>query len=170
MIQRLLNSRNLVASLLAAAAGLVLYRKVPFPEQNFFVELIYLWAYPIFLALKYCYVLFLYTTPYTLYSFLLSGIYIFALRIPAAVRPGTLTRYPEPLTRDDLFLVIGEVHNERRPGPSASPKTLTKLKNAQAVVLAYDGFNPLAPTFCYLKPYYNDPNKTYFRQLAQGEH
>jgi len=24
------------------------------------------------------------------------------------------------------------------------------------------------PTFCYLKPYYNDPNNSYFRQLAEG--
>jgi len=23
--------------------------------------------------------------------------------------------------------------------------------------------------FCYLKPYYNDVNKSYFRQLADGE-
>jgi Nucleotidyl transferase AbiEii toxin, Type IV TA system len=27
----------------------------------------------------------------------------------------------------------------------------------------------LPPMFCYLKPYFNDPNKSYFRQLADGE-
>jgi hypothetical protein len=27
----------------------------------------------------------------------------------------------------------------------------------------------MPPTFCYLKPYYNDPNKSYFQQLAEGE-
>jgi TraM recognition site of TraD and TraG len=48
-------------------------------------------------------------------------------------------------------------------------KTFTELKNAQAVVIAYDGLNPMPPAFCYLKPYYNDPNKTYFRQLEEGE-
>jgi type IV secretory pathway VirB2 component (pilin) len=47
-------------------------------------------------------------------------------------------------------------------------KVFTELKNAQAVVIAYDGFNPMPPTFCYLKPYYNDPNKSYFQQLAEG--
>jgi len=47
-------------------------------------------------------------------------------------------------------------------------KTFTELKNAQAVVIAYDGLNPMPPAFCYLKPYYNDPNKTYFRQLEEG--
>ena len=48
-------------------------------------------------------------------------------------------------------------------------KTFTELKNAQAVVLAYDGLNPLPPTLMYLKPYYNDVNKSYFCQLADGE-
>jgi hypothetical protein len=48
-------------------------------------------------------------------------------------------------------------------------KTFTELKNAQSVTIAYDGLNPMAPTFCYLKPYYNDVNRSYFEQLARGE-
>jgi hypothetical protein len=47
-------------------------------------------------------------------------------------------------------------------------KTFTELRNAQSVVIAYDGLNPIPPTFCYLKPYYNDPNKSYFEQLQEG--
>ncbi len=47
-------------------------------------------------------------------------------------------------------------------------KTFMELRNAQAVTLAYDGLNPKPPMFCYLKPYYNDPNKNYFKQLAEG--
>ena len=47
-------------------------------------------------------------------------------------------------------------------------KTFMELRNAQSVVLAYDGLNPAPPTFCYLKPYYNEPNHSYFRQLAEG--
>ena len=48
------------------------------------------------------------------------------------------------------------------------PKVFSELKNAQAIVLAYDGLNPWPPTYCYLKPYYLDPNISYFEQLAQG--
>jgi hypothetical protein len=48
-------------------------------------------------------------------------------------------------------------------------KTFTELKNAQSVTLAYDGLDPLSPTLCYLKPYFNDVNKSYFRQLADGQ-
>jgi hypothetical protein len=49
------------------------------------------------------------------------------------------------------------------------PKVFAELKNAQAVVLAYDGQNPLPPTYCYLKPYYLNPNVSYFDQVARGE-
>ena len=47
-------------------------------------------------------------------------------------------------------------------------KTFMELRNAQAVAIAYDGLNPMPPMFCYLKPYYNDPNKSYFEQLEKG--
>jgi hypothetical protein len=48
-------------------------------------------------------------------------------------------------------------------------KTFTELRNAQSITIAYDGLNPIPPTFCYLKPYYNDPIKSYFEQVAAGE-
>ena len=48
-------------------------------------------------------------------------------------------------------------------------KTFTELRNAQSVTIAYDGSNPMPPMFCYLKPYFNDVNKSYFRQVADGE-
>ena len=48
-------------------------------------------------------------------------------------------------------------------------KTFTELKNAQSITLAYDGLNPLPPMFCYLKPYNNDVNESYFQQLADGQ-
>jgi hypothetical protein len=47
-------------------------------------------------------------------------------------------------------------------------KTFTELRNAQSVVMAYDGLNPIPPCFCYLKPSYNDPNQSYFQQLEEG--
>ena len=47
-------------------------------------------------------------------------------------------------------------------------KTFAELRNAQSVTIAYDGLNTSPPMFCYLKPYYNDPNRSYFQQLAEG--
>jgi hypothetical protein len=56
------------------------------------------------------------------------------------------------------------LHNDFR----FDPRVFMELQNAQSVAMAYDGLNPLSPRFCYLKPYYNDPNESYFVQLAKG--
>ena len=47
-------------------------------------------------------------------------------------------------------------------------KAFAELQNAQAIVLPYDGLNPLPPTRCYLKPYYLDPHTSYFDHVAAG--
>jgi len=47
-------------------------------------------------------------------------------------------------------------------------KVFTELRNAQSIVIAYDGLNPIPPCYCYSKPYYNDANKSYFQQLEEG--
>jgi hypothetical protein len=49
------------------------------------------------------------------------------------------------------------------------PKVFGGLQNAQAIVLPYDGLNPLPPQFCYLKPYYLKPQVSYFDHAAKGE-
>jgi TraM recognition site of TraD and TraG len=48
-------------------------------------------------------------------------------------------------------------------------KVFSELKNAQAIVLAYDGLNPMPATYCYLKPHFLDPTVSYFEQLRRGE-
>ena len=49
-----------------------------------------------------------------------------------------------------------------------APRVFTELQNAQAIALPYDGFNPLPPQYCYLKPHYLDVNASYFDHVAQG--
>jgi hypothetical protein len=48
------------------------------------------------------------------------------------------------------------------------PRVFTELQNAQAIVLPYDGVNPLPPQFCYLKPHYLDVQTSYFDHLTSG--
>jgi TraM recognition site of TraD and TraG len=48
------------------------------------------------------------------------------------------------------------------------PRVFTELQHAQAIVVPYDGLNPLPPQFCYLKPYYLDPQVSYFDHVARG--
>ena len=49
-----------------------------------------------------------------------------------------------------------------------TPRVFTELQHAQAVVLPYDGLNPLPPQYCYLKPYYLDVQTSYFDHVAEG--
>ncbi len=49
-----------------------------------------------------------------------------------------------------------------------SPRVFTQLQNAQAIVLPYDGINPLPAQFCYLKPYYLNVERSYFDHLERG--
>ena len=52
--------------------------------------------------------------------------------------------------------------------PTFEPKVFSELKNAQAIVLAYDGTNPQPPCYCYLKPHYLDVQASYFDQATGG--
>ena len=51
---------------------------------------------------------------------------------------------------------------------SLRPRVFTQLQNAQAIVLPYDGINPLPPQYCYLKPHYLDVQTSYFDHLERG--
>src|SRR5688572_18109528 len=48
------------------------------------------------------------------------------------------------------------------------PRVFMELQNAQAVVLPYDGLNPLPPQYCYLKPYYLDAQTSYFDHVSRS--
>jgi len=125
MIQRVLASKGLVAYVLACGTGLSLYFRWPFPTNDLMLHLIALRAPTIYLGFKYTYTLFLFSTPYIAYSLVLSGIYIFAHRPPRHPKPRELPPYPNAADRQDLFLVLGEVHDPRTPVPSSEPYWLT---------------------------------------------
>lgn len=153
MIQRLLNSKNFLACLLAAATGMFLYIRMPFPEDNLFFELMFLWARPVFLGFKYSYIVFLYTTPYIAYSFLLSGLYIFALKIPQRIRPGRLPAFPDVRKNEALSLTIGEVHNPRKPIAAAAPQWLTIPERGLFTGIAIFGAVGTGKTSCCMYPF-----------------
>jgi len=133
MIQRVLNSKNFLAVLLALVTGTALYFKMPWPITasivpqtwyEYYLRLIALrdpWTYA---GLKACYQVMLFTTPYLGYSFLFSALYIFSLRPRRAGKPQPLPPYPAVETRSGLSLVLGEVHNPRLPIPAEKPSWL----------------------------------------------
>ena len=122
MIQRILHARNFFACILAAVTGMALYFRAPFPDANLFLHVMALRSSSAFLFFKYSYTLFLYTTPYIVYSVLLSGVYIFALKAARKIRAGKLPLYPDPAKRTELSLVVGELHHPRTQMPSETPQ------------------------------------------------
>ena len=153
MIQRILNSRNFVACLLAAATGMALYFELPFPTGNVFLHLMALRAPLVREGLFYSYNLFLFTTPYIAYSILLSGLYVFGLTVHKRIRAGKLPPYPDPSKRDDLFLVLGEVHNKRKPIASETPHWLTIPERALFTGTAIIGAIGTGKTSCCMYPF-----------------
>jgi hypothetical protein len=124
-MRRALESRAFLSAILAMAAGTFLFYTQPFPEQQIFLHAIAMRAPEAFLSFKYIYYTLLFSTPYMICSAALSGLYIFTLKARPEVSPGRLPLYPDPRKRDNLFLVIGEVHNPRKPVPCKAPQWLT---------------------------------------------
>lgn len=153
MIRPIFERRTFLACVLAALTGMVLYFRYPFPEENFFLEMIFLWDRPVFQGLKYSYTLLLYTTPYILYSFLLSGLYIFTPKRPRRPKAGKPPSYPPAATRKDLFVVLGEVHNPRAPGPSETPRWLAVPERGLFTGIAIFGAVGSGKTSTCLYPY-----------------
>jgi hypothetical protein len=153
VIQRILNSKNFVACLLAAATGMVLYFKLPFPAENLFLRLVALRAPLVHDGLFYSYNLFLFTTPYIAYSIVLSGLYVAGLKVNRRVRAGRLPEYPDPCKRDDLFVVVGEIHHHRKPIPSETPSWLTIPERGLFTGIAIIGAIGSGKTACGMYPF-----------------
>jgi hypothetical protein len=130
MMHRILNSMNFVACLLAAVTGIVLYFKQSFYRENVSLQVMALRVPLVHEGLFYAYNLFLFTTPYIAYSILLSGMYVFGLTVRLRIRAGKLPPYPDPSPRNDLFLVVGEIHNRRKPIASGTAHWLTLPERA----------------------------------------
>jgi hypothetical protein len=132
---------------------MALYMRMPFPEYHFFFDLMFLWARPVFLGFKYSYILFLYTTPYIAYSILLSGLYIFGLKIPQHIRPGRLPAYSDPRKRKALSVVIGEIHNPRKAVPVKDPYWLSVPERGLFTGIAIFGAVGTGKTSCCMYPF-----------------
>ena len=153
MIQRILNSKNFIAFVLASATGMTLYFLLPFPEGNLFLRLIAVKAPLVYSGAKYSYTAMLFTTPYIILSILLSGLYIFTLKIRKRVSPARLPAYPDARHRDKLFLVVGEVHDPRKPVPAENPHWLTIPERGLYTGIAIFGAVGTGKTSCCMYPF-----------------
>jgi hypothetical protein len=153
MIQGTLDSRNFVACLLAPATGMALYFKLLFPAENVFLQPMALRAPLVHEGLFYSYNLFLFTTPYIVHSIVLSGLYVFGLTVHKTIRAGKSPLYPDPRRRKELFVVLGEVHNERKLLPSETPNWLTIPERGLFTGIAIIGAIGTGKTSCCMYPF-----------------
>ena len=124
-MKTLVHHRALTSAGLSLAAGAAAIRAWPFPEENALLQLV-LWQKPyLFYGIKYGYLAMVFSTPYVLFSVVLSLAYIFVIREGPAHAPARLPPYPDPAGRDRLFVIVGEVHQPRRPEPAPFPYWLT---------------------------------------------
>ena len=151
----MLEYRHSIAGVLALGTGLTLSYLYPFPESNIFLQVIALRAPEAYLSFRYLTLAMSYATPWLAYSVVLSGLYIFTLKLRGPDKPGRLPRYPEPGKRDKLFLVAGEVHHPRRPTPSSTPKWLVIPERGLYTGIAILGAVGSGKTSCCMYPFAN---------------
>jgi hypothetical protein len=125
IIRPLVENRFILALGMSAASGIVLGSRFPLNTANSFLRLIELERPPVFHAIVWGYDLFLYSTPFIACSMIFSLLYVHLYRSEQELAAGSLPPYPNPRTRTDLNLIVGEVHRQLVPEPSPTPRWLS---------------------------------------------
>src|SRR5260370_29943007 len=152
-MQRALEWRSFSSAILAMATGMFLFYTHAFPDDQIFLRVIAIRAPQAFLSFKYLYYTVLFPTPYLVCSTLLSGLYIITLKAHRTILPGRLPKYPDASKRSDLFLVVGEVHNPRKPVPAKAPFWLTIPERGLFTGIAILGAIGSGKTSCCMLPF-----------------
>jgi len=110
---------------LAATAGIILRAYFPWPESDPLLRLVSFERPSLYAVSAHGYELFLFTTPFLLCSMIFSLLYVHVYRQHMVAAAGVLPPYPEPQHRQRLSLVLGEIHHQLKPIPSATPRWLS---------------------------------------------
>jgi len=125
IVRPLIEYRIVLSLGLSAACGIVLNTLFPIDESNALLRLIAYQRPPVFYGLLWSYDLFLYSTPFLVFSMIFSLLYVHLYRSEQELAAGFLPPYLDPHTRTELTLVLGEVHRQLVPKPSAAPQWLS---------------------------------------------
>src|SRR5579883_267912 len=121
----LIEYRVLLSFGLSAACGIILKSLYPIDVGNPMLRMIALKQPLIYRTVVWSYDLFLYSTPFLILSTIFSLAYIHIFRRESDEAAGPLPPYPDPRTRQDLSLILGEVHRQLVPEPSPAPQWLS---------------------------------------------
>jgi hypothetical protein len=125
IVRPLVEYRILLSLGLSAACGIILNSLYPINQANPLLWLISLHRPPIYLGLVWSYDLFLYSTPFLIFSMMFSLIYVHIYRKEPEQAAGSLPPFVDPRIRQELSLVLGEVHRQLTPRPSPTPRWLS---------------------------------------------
>jgi hypothetical protein len=125
LIRALIDERLGIAFLLAISFGCALAWQFPFPSDQPFLQYIGQERPFILATLRWSYTAFLFSTPFLFASMLGSLGYVHLYRSNEEMAIGSLPPYPKPSERDELFAVLGEVHQRLEAIPSKTPRWLT---------------------------------------------
>ncbi|MGH9161949.1 MAG: type IV secretory system conjugative DNA transfer family protein [Vicinamibacteraceae bacterium] len=109
----------------AAVIGAIGPSYFPFPANEPILAFIYLKDPIVYQALASVYMALWYSTAFLALTFLLSGLFIFVADRERSVVRLPLPPYPDPTTRPEPFLILGEQHFARRPARAREPRWLT---------------------------------------------
>ena len=153
MLERVVNSRTFVSFLLAGLTGLILFSAYPFPQSNLYLQYIALKEPLVYSVLARSYTLFLFTTPFFIYSTALSGVYVLSYGRRRKQKTNSLPPYPDPSFREDLFLVIGEIHHPTKIAPGSNPQWLTIPEKGLFTGVGIFGAIGTGKTSCCMRPF-----------------
>lgn len=95
MLERVTNSRTFVSFVLAGLTGLILFSAYPFPQGNLYLQYVALKDPLVYSVLAGSYTLFLFTTPFLLYSAAFSGMYVVSFARRRKQKTSSLPPYPD---------------------------------------------------------------------------
>ena len=152
-MRTLIENRTLLSLAASCSIGIVLFRRFPFPDEHPLLALVLLHEPYIFWAIRNAYTAMLFSTPFIGASMLFSLLYIFVVRQQQSIAGNRLPVYPDPRHRQFLFLVVGELHNPKRPEPAEHPRWLTIPDRGLYTGIAVFGAIGSGKTSCCMYPF-----------------
>jgi hypothetical protein len=146
-------NRSFVSFLLACGAGLALFFRWPFPANDPLLQMILLERPMIFSGIRLTYAAMLFTTPYMMSAFILSFVYVFAVKQERKRKAGKLPPYIPPAHRSSLWIVIGELHHPKRREPAEFPQWLEIPERGLYTGTAIFGAIGSGKTSCCMYPF-----------------
>ena len=125
MLRSIIHNRMPISFALSCITGYLLLHRWPFPTDHAMLQLILLHKPWLFESIRWSYTAMLFSTPLIGISSLFALLYIFAVKGEATLVRNPLPPYPCAAARQQIYLIIGEIHQQKRLGPVENPKWLT---------------------------------------------